>query len=172
MPLIRGTKSSKGIACFPDVKSIPERVELAAVLVGAPKVLGVLEECAAAGVRVAVVMTSGFGELGPEGRALEVQMKELADRSGMRIVGPNSAGFMNPRTSTIIALMTTATRPCAETVRSAWWHRAEPHAARHSASAKIMGSDSPWRRRRGMKQTSMLPHSSTCLCGTRRRRSC
>jgi acetate---CoA ligase (ADP-forming) len=55
----------------------------------------VLEECATRGVGGAVVITSGFAEAGGEGIALQQQITDVANQSGMRIIGPNCIGFMN-----------------------------------------------------------------------------
>ena len=58
-----------GRKTWPSVESLPATPELAVVVVPAAAAMGVLEQCAARGVRFAVVLTSGFGETGPEGQA-------------------------------------------------------------------------------------------------------
>src|SRR5205814_1768568 len=57
--------------------------------------VGAVEACAARGVKVAVVMTSGFGETGAAGLAKQKQMVEAARRAGMRLIGPNCQGLAN-----------------------------------------------------------------------------
>ncbi len=84
-----------GIRCFPDVAALPEVPDTAVVVVGARRVPQALAECAAAGVRSATVIAGGFGELGDEGRRLEEEIRALGRASGLRIVGPNTAGLMN-----------------------------------------------------------------------------
>jgi acetyltransferase len=84
-----------GLPCYPAVTAIPEPADLAIVAVPAAAVLEALGDCVAKGVRSAVIFSSGFGEMGEEGRALERQVAELARRSGLRLCGPNTLGFMN-----------------------------------------------------------------------------
>ena len=64
----------------------------------APTVPGMVEECAAAGVKAVVIISAGFKETGPEGAELERQILETARANGMRIVGPNCLGVMRPPT--------------------------------------------------------------------------
>lgn len=84
-----------GLPCYPNVKAIPEPVDLAIVAVPAATVPEALGDCVAKGVSAAVVFSSGFGEMGEEGRKLERQVAELARRSDLRLCGPNTLGFMN-----------------------------------------------------------------------------
>lgn len=84
-----------GLPCYPTVTAIPEPVDLAIVAVPAAAVLEALDQCVAKGVRSAVVFSSGFGEMGEEGKALERRVAELARRSGLRLCGPNTLGFVN-----------------------------------------------------------------------------
>jgi len=83
--------------CFPDVASVPAPIDLAIIMVSAARVLPVLEDCAVSGVRAALVMTSGFAELGEDGRSQQRRLSDLAIASGMRICGPNSGGIINLR---------------------------------------------------------------------------
>jgi len=83
----------QGLAAFPSLAAIPGAVDLAVVAVPAERVLESLEACAAKGVRVAIVFSSGFAEVGETGRRDQALMRELAARSGMRIMGPNCQGF-------------------------------------------------------------------------------
>ena len=57
--------------------------------------LGALEQCVAAGVKNAVIISSGFAEEGGDSAAMQVQIADLARRSGMRISGPNAEGFLS-----------------------------------------------------------------------------
>src|SRR6202030_248337 len=69
--------------------------DVALVLVTADRALGVVKDCAAAGVRFLVVLSSGFAETGAAGRAQQEEMVRLARASGMRVYGPNSPGLAN-----------------------------------------------------------------------------
>ncbi len=70
-------KSVFGIACLPSIAAVPEHVDLAVVATPANTVPDVLLECAKAGVRGAIVVSAGFGEIGKEGLALERRIKKI-----------------------------------------------------------------------------------------------
>jgi acyl-CoA synthetase (NDP forming) len=83
----------QGLPAYPTIRDVPEPVDLALVMVRAELVAGVLRDCAAAGVRVAVVVSSGFGEgMGEGAGILDAIAPELA-ASGMRVLGPNCEGL-------------------------------------------------------------------------------
>lgn len=77
------------------VLSIPDDVDLAIVVVPKEKVLEVAEECGKKKVKGMVVISAGFKEVGGEGVKREQQLKEIADKYGMRVVGPNCMGLVN-----------------------------------------------------------------------------
>jgi acyl-CoA synthetase (NDP forming) len=83
-----------GVACVPSVLAAGD-VDLAVLALPRRLVLQSLEECAVAGVAGAVVFASGYSERGMEGRADEARVAELAQRTGLRVLGPNSPGFAN-----------------------------------------------------------------------------
>lgn len=87
-----------GIRCYPDVASLPERVDLAVIATPALTVPGVVRECVEAGVPGAIIITAGFKEVGYAGAKLEAEVLEEARKGGMRIIGPNCLGVMNPVT--------------------------------------------------------------------------
>jgi len=83
------------VAWYPSGSAIPEEGDPAAV-VRAQKVLpDILEDCGQKGVRGAVILASGFSETGEEGRALEERLREVANRNGIAICGPNCLGLAN-----------------------------------------------------------------------------
>ncbi|MGO4712016.1 acetate--CoA ligase family protein [Bradyrhizobium sp. 2TAF24] len=84
-----------GLACVPSIAAIGRPVDLAIVIIPAPQVLAALEECAAAGARNAVVISSGFAEGGGDSADVQRDIAALARRTGMRISGPNAEGFYN-----------------------------------------------------------------------------
>jgi acyl-CoA synthetase (NDP forming) len=86
-----------GLKAYPDVKSIPEHVDLVIVAVPAPRVPGVLEDCIDAGVKNVHIFSSGFSETGEaEGRQLEEEVVGIIRRGGLRVVGPNCMGIYVP----------------------------------------------------------------------------
>jgi acyl-CoA synthetase (NDP forming) len=83
----------QGLPAYASISEVPGPVDLALVMVRAELVAGVLRDCAAAGVRVAVVVSSGFGEgMGEGAGILEALAPELA-AAGMRVLGPNCEGL-------------------------------------------------------------------------------
>lgn len=83
------------IPAYPSVKDIPRPVDLAVIAVPQPVVLQVVEECAEKGVRGLVVLTAGFAETGPAGKALQDELLRRVRGHGMRMVGPNCLGILN-----------------------------------------------------------------------------
>jgi acyl-CoA synthetase (NDP forming)/GNAT superfamily N-acetyltransferase len=88
-------KSIDGLDCYPSVGAIPEHTDLAIVAVPAARVEQVIEECGAAHVGAAVILSAGFGETGPSGEATEARLLALARRHDIRVVGPNCIGVIN-----------------------------------------------------------------------------
>jgi len=85
-----------GIKAYPHIASIPERVDLAVIVTPAAMVPGIVSECVEAGVRAVIVISAGFKERGPEGEELERQILERLRGTGIRLLGPNCLGIMNP----------------------------------------------------------------------------
>ena len=71
------------------------RVEMGILVVPAEAILDAIDDLAAAGARVALVLTSGFAETGADGVALQAALTRRARQHGMRLVGPNSLGLIN-----------------------------------------------------------------------------
>ncbi|MCI0546914.1 MAG: CoA-binding protein [Candidatus Rokubacteria bacterium] len=92
-PVNPGRPAVQGIPAFPTVGAVPDAVDLAIVVVPAERVVETLEACAAKGVRAAIVFSSGFAETGEAGRAEQARMRAVAERTGLRVVGPNCQGF-------------------------------------------------------------------------------
>ncbi|MEG4628538.1 bifunctional acetate--CoA ligase family protein/GNAT family N-acetyltransferase [Microcoleus sp. AR_TQ3_B6] len=89
-------RSVLGLKSYPDIASVPEVVDLAVIATPAAGVPQVIRECIAAGVKGAIIVSAGFKEIGAAGEALEQQVMAQARLGGMRIVGPNCLGVMNP----------------------------------------------------------------------------
>ncbi|MCR4265157.1 acetate--CoA ligase family protein [Nitratireductor sp. ZSWI3] len=80
----------KSYACAAD---LPEAPDLGLVLVGAGRVVEAVRDLSVRGTKAAVVLASGFGEAGEEGRRRQAELREAA--GGMRILGPNTIGLVN-----------------------------------------------------------------------------
>ncbi len=91
----------QGLKAYPDLASLPQAPELAIVAVSGEEAVGAVAACAARGVKVCVVMSSGFGEIGAAGRALQERMLAAARDAGMRLVGPNCQGLANFATGAV-----------------------------------------------------------------------
>lgn len=85
----------RGLKAYASVANLPETVELAVIAVPRDAVLGVVDECAARGVRALVVITAGFAEAGKDGGELQKRLVEKVRAHGMRLVGPNCMGLLN-----------------------------------------------------------------------------
>jgi acetate---CoA ligase (ADP-forming) len=97
----------QGHRCYKSLHDLPEPPEMVIVAVAGDNAIGAVEDCAAHGVKVAVVMASGFGEVDAvAGKAKERRMVEAARAAGMRIVGPNSQGLANFGTGAIASFST------------------------------------------------------------------
>jgi acetyltransferase len=89
-PEVQGRKTYGSIA------EIEEIVELAVIATPPQTVPDIIEACGLHGVKAAVIITAGFGEIGAEGKELERRLLENAKRYGIRLIGPNCLGVMRP----------------------------------------------------------------------------
>ena len=85
----------EGLRVYPSIVDVGEPIDLAIVIIPARAVLGALEQCAAVGVKNAVIISSGFAEEGGNSAAMQDTIAALAKNTGMRISGPNAEGFYN-----------------------------------------------------------------------------
>ena len=95
-PVNPGHSEIQGLPAFADVASIGEDVDLAVIATPSDTVAGVLKQCGEEGVRGAVVISAGFGELGAAGKRRERSLVDVAREYNMRIIGPNCLGIMRP----------------------------------------------------------------------------
>ena len=91
----------QGLEALPSVRDLPVAADLAIIAVPGDGALTAVRECAARGIRAAIVTASGFGETGQAGRAVEQAMLEAARLHGMRLVGPNSQGIAHFGAATV-----------------------------------------------------------------------
>src|ERR1700676_2113325 len=82
-----------GLKCFSSIADVGQPIDLAIVIIPARAVLGALEQCTAAGVKNAVIISSGFAEEGGDSATMQDAIAELARKTAMRISGPNAEGF-------------------------------------------------------------------------------
>ena len=83
------------VPAFRRVTDIPGDLDLAVLCVPAGQVPTVVDDCIAKAVKALVIITAGFSETGPAGRAVEAELVSRVRRAGMRLVGPNCMGVLN-----------------------------------------------------------------------------
>ncbi|MDD3170218.1 MAG: CoA-binding protein [Candidatus Paceibacterota bacterium] len=81
--------------CFKKITDIKEKIDLAVIAVPDKVVLEVVEECCQKKVQGIIVVSSGFRESGEEGRQREDKLRELVEKAGIPLVGPNCLGIIN-----------------------------------------------------------------------------
>jgi acetyltransferase len=86
-----------GKKCYPDISSLPARVDLAVIAIPAKLVPQAIEDCGKKGIHAAIVISAGFKEVGEAGKDLEKQLFNSAMVSGVRVLGPNCLGLINAR---------------------------------------------------------------------------
>ena len=84
-----------GIKCYPSISSIPEKIDLVIVCVDLSITPPVLEECAKKGIHSVVIVSGGGKELGGKRAEYEAEVKRLAEKHKIRIIGPNCIGIFN-----------------------------------------------------------------------------
>lgn len=85
-----------GLRCYTSLEQLPAAPDLVVVATPARTVPGVIEAAGQCGLRAALVLSAGFAEAGPEGRALQAQMLAHAHAAGVRVIGPNCLGLLRP----------------------------------------------------------------------------
>ena len=85
-----------GRKCYSTIAEVPTPVDLAIIVVSRTKVPEIIKQCAAKGIRAAIVVSQGFADAGDEeGKNLQQQLTEVARQGGVRVLGPNSLGTAN-----------------------------------------------------------------------------
>lgn len=103
IPINPARSEINGDRAYPDIRSVPGTVDHAFIMVPARAVPGVIEDCAAAGVRAATIFSAGFAETGEEGRLIQQRMVDTARAGGVRLIGPNCLGIANITGKTVLS---------------------------------------------------------------------
>jgi acyl-CoA synthetase (NDP forming) len=85
-----------GLPVFKAITDTPAAPDLAVVVIPARLVAETLSQCAAQGVKAAIVITGGFAEAGPDGERLQDELAQVVRKTGLRVVGPNCQGVNMP----------------------------------------------------------------------------
>jgi acetyltransferase len=83
------------LRCYSSLTKIPDDIDLAYITIPARLILEVLGECVAKKVSYVIIRSSGFAETGEEGKAKQKEIEEFLQKSNIRLMGPNSIGFVN-----------------------------------------------------------------------------
>jgi acyl-CoA synthetase (NDP forming) len=96
-PVSRSQKEVMGLRAYPSVADLPQPPDLAVIIIPASHVPEELERCGKAGVRSAIVLSSGFAEAAGDssGTGMQAEVRAIAARYGIAVMGPNSEGFAN-----------------------------------------------------------------------------
>ena len=92
-------KSIEGLSCYPSITKVPEPVDVALLIVPVKLIEDAVEDCMRAKTRSAIIFSSGFAELGKDGKAVQDRIAKLSENSGMPILGPNCLGLINVQNS-------------------------------------------------------------------------
>lgn len=83
------------LKCYPSILDVPAEVDLAVIVIRSSFVPQVMRECVSKGVKGAVIMSSGFAEVGEEGKRLQEETVRIANEGGIKFVGPNCLGLVS-----------------------------------------------------------------------------
>ena len=95
LPINPSYQEIEGLRCYPSIGAVGEPVDLALVAIPAAGVAAALEECAAAGVKNTLIISSGFAEEGGAASDMQAALVEVTRRTGIRACGPNCEGYFN-----------------------------------------------------------------------------
>ncbi len=108
--------SAKSIACvraYPDIRDIPDPVDLAIVILPPRQVETAIANAIGKGVKAVVIVSAGFREVGGEGLAIEQRIVAMCREAGVRVVGPNCLGVINPKANVRLNASFSARMPTA-----------------------------------------------------------
>jgi acyl-CoA synthetase (NDP forming) len=95
-PVSRSATEVQGLRAYPSIADLPEPADLAILIVPAQYIPAELERCGKAGVKAAVILSSGFSEEpGEAGQRMQAEIAATAGRYDMAVSGPNAEGFVN-----------------------------------------------------------------------------
>ena len=86
-----------GLKCFPDLTQVPDAPDLAVLVIPPKACIPTLEACVARGIRLAVVISAGFKEVGGEGAEIEKALRTRVRELGIRVIGPNCLGIIDTK---------------------------------------------------------------------------
>lgn len=106
-----GMPKVEGAAMFPSLTALPGRPDVVVCAVPASAASSVVRESGVVGATAVIVFAGGFAEAGDEGRRLQEDLVRAAGDGGVRLLGPNSAGVINPARGVALSFLTCLDRP-------------------------------------------------------------
>ena len=95
-PVNPGKDEILGIKTYPSLFQVPDSVDLSIIVLPAEQVPRIIKECQEKDVKGIVLITAGFKEIEDKrGEVLQKEITELADQSGIKVIGPNTFGIVN-----------------------------------------------------------------------------
>ena len=95
-PINPKAKTVQGLKAFRSLKAVGHPVDVVALCIPARACLDAVKEAGETGAGVVFVAGGGYGEAGTEGKAMEEELLSACRRYGVRLLGPNTSGFVNP----------------------------------------------------------------------------
>ena len=166
-PINRTSPEIMGLKAYPTLADVPEKVDLVYIVLPQQHVEDAVKQCAAAGAGAACIITAGFSEASPKGRADEDRLRDIASKSGLLLAGPNTIGMVNAEVGMMGSFVNF---PRWEAGRRVVLHpdrhlHRRPHAARDERrDAAAAGGQEHRRRQQDRRRRARLPQ-------LRRRRS-
>lgn len=95
-PVNPKAKSVLSVKCYTSISTIPDPIDLGMIILPPKLALQAVKDCIAKGVKGIVIVSAGFKEVGGAGAQIEKEMKVICSDAGVRLVGPNCLGVINP----------------------------------------------------------------------------
>jgi len=95
-PVNPNAKAVSSVKAYPSISEIPDPVDLAMIILPPDPALAAVEEAVEKGIKGIVIVSAGFREVGPQGRKIENRIVSICKEAGIRVVGPNCLGVINP----------------------------------------------------------------------------
>ncbi len=96
LPINPGSPTILGFRAYPGISDAPGPIDVALLAVPGAQIAPTIEACGKAGVKACIVLTADFAEIGADGAARQDELVRIAHRHGIRLIGPNCLGFINP----------------------------------------------------------------------------
>jgi acetate---CoA ligase (ADP-forming) len=95
VPINPNQKEIQGLTAYASIKDAPGEIDQAIIAVPAKAAMQAADDCIARGVKAIVMFSSGFAEIGAEGRAMQIELARRCAAGGVKLLGPNSLGMLN-----------------------------------------------------------------------------